>query len=466
MSTLTGTAPLVRHALRRDRLLATTWVGVLALTCYASAAATAGLYPTEEERVAAAQAIDASPAIVALYGPILDVHSLGELAMTKMTVTYAVFVAVMCVVLVRRHTRVEEESGQTELLGGTAVGRDAPLAAAVLEAAGVVVVLGLLAAGVNVAAGLPVAGSVAFGASWAGVGLVAAALTAVACQVSASARTCAAYAAAGVGVLYLLRAVGDTTVGWLSWTSPLGWSTQLRAYGGTRWWVLLLYVVLSAALVAVAQLLRAHRDLGSGLVAAEAGAGRGVTAAGGRRRAEPAGARPAAGDLERGLRRDGGGARRHRPQIGDAARLRRRARMMERLGGVGVLEDTLVAARASVSWRSSSAASRSRSWATAPSTRTTAGPSRCWPPPPRAPTPSWRRSLVALVGATWLLLVTGVAVERRATASRLDASVTGLVGPLPWPRPRPSGWWPRSPCSPSRSAAAGPCSAGCSWSCS
>ena len=410
MSTLTGTAPLVRHALRRDRLLATTWVGVLALTCYASAAATAGLYPTEEERVAAAQAIDASPAIVALYGPILDVHSLGELAMTKMTVTYAVFVAVMCVVLVRRHTRVEEENGQTELLGGTAVGRDAPLAAAVLEAAGVVVVLGLLAAGVNVAAGLPVAGSVAFGASWAGVGLVAAALTAVACQVSASARTCAAYAAAGVGVLYLLRAVGDTTVGWLSWTSPLGWSTQLRAYGGTRWWVLLLYVVLSAALVAVAQLLRAHRDLGSGLVAARPG---------------PAEGSPRLSNaVALSLRVHGPllatwsvacavmgvvlGA--ITPQIGDLLDSPSARRMMERLGGAGVLESTLVAAELSVvavvvscfaitvvghgavdenDGRTeqvlATATSRSYSF--------------------------MATLLVALVGATWLLLVTGVAVS-------------------------------------------------------
>ena len=153
MSTVVGTPPLVRYALRRDRVLASVWLLVLVLTCYASAAATPGLYPTAREQVVAAEGINASPAIVALYGPILDVRSLGELAMTKMTVLYAVFVAVMFLILVRRHTRVEEENGQTELVGGTAVGRDAPLAAAVAEAALVAAVLGLLAAGVNVAAG-------------------------------------------------------------------------------------------------------------------------------------------------------------------------------------------------------------------------------------------------------------------------------------------------------------------------
>ena len=119
MSTVVGTPPLVRYALRRDRVLAGVWLLVLVLTCYASAAATPGLYPTAREQVVAAEGINASPAIVALYGPILDVRSLGELAMTKMTVLYAVFVAVMFLILVRRHTRVEEENGQTELVGGT-----------------------------------------------------------------------------------------------------------------------------------------------------------------------------------------------------------------------------------------------------------------------------------------------------------------------------------------------------------
>ncbi len=119
---------------------------MLVAVCYASAAATGSLYPTVADRVSAATAINASPSVVALYGPILDVRSLGELAMTKMTVLYAVFVALLLLVVVRRHTRSEEESGQAELLGGTAIGRDAPLAAAVSFGAIISVAVGLLAA--------------------------------------------------------------------------------------------------------------------------------------------------------------------------------------------------------------------------------------------------------------------------------------------------------------------------------
>ena len=159
--------------LRRDRVLVGVWTLVLVGVCYASAAATQSLYPTVSDRVAAAESINASPSVVALYGPILDVRSAGELAMTKMTVLYAVFVALLLLVVVRRHTRTEEESGQAELLGGTAIGRDAPLAAAVLLGVAISVGVGLLAALANIAGGLPVAGSLAFGASWAGIGLVA-----------------------------------------------------------------------------------------------------------------------------------------------------------------------------------------------------------------------------------------------------------------------------------------------------
>jgi ABC-2 type transport system permease protein len=94
----------------------------------------------------------------------------------------------------------------------------------------------------------------------------------VACQVSPSSRTCAAIASGAIGVLFTLRAVGDTTeASWLSWLTPFGWSTQLRAYSDPRWWVLLLYAALAAALVATARVLCARRDLGSGLVAARPG---------------------------------------------------------------------------------------------------------------------------------------------------------------------------------------------------
>lgn len=345
---MTGVLALTRLALRRSRLLLSVWVLALTAVCYASAAATATLYPSAAERVAAAHTINVSPALVALYGPILDPHSLGELAMTKMTVTYAVFVMALAVVLVRRHLRAEEESGRAELLGGTAVGRDSLLAAAVLTGVIASALCGVLAAAADVAGGLPAAGSLWFGASWLGIGLVGTGLAAVACQASASARTCGALAAGGVGVLFLARALGDTGPRWLSWLSPLGWSTRLQAWTDPRWLLLIADVVVAAGLVMLATLLRARRDLGSGLVAARPG---------------PATAPPRLRDaLALTLRVQATGLAVWSvavatggllmaavvPSVGSMLDSGVAREAVERLGGVGRLQDSLVAALVSV----------------------------------------------------------------------------------------------------------------------
>ena len=277
MSALTATGTLTRLALRRDRALVPAWLAVLAALVYASAAATADLYPTEAARVATAEGLNATPSVVALYGPITDTSSPGELAMTKMTVLYAVLAAVMAVVLVRRHLRTEEEQGRHELVGATAVGRGAPLAAALAAATRGAVVLGVLCAVGGVAGGLPWRGSVLFGASWAGTVLVFGAATALACQVSASSRTCATVASALVAGAYLTRVVGDTTQSWVSWLSPFGWNTRLLAWADApRWWVLGLYVALAVLLALVAARLAAARDVGAGLVAPRPGPARGA----------------------------------------------------------------------------------------------------------------------------------------------------------------------------------------------
>jgi ABC-2 type transport system permease protein len=408
-TTWVGSGRLARTALRRDRVLVGIWTVVLLGVCYASAAATGTLYPHVSDRVSAAEAINASPAVVALYGPVVDVRSLGELAMTKMTVLYAVFVALLFLVLVRRHTRTEEESGQAELLGGTAIGRDAPLLAAATGAAVLAVALGLLAALVDIAGGLPVVGSLAFGASWTGIGLVAAGLTAVACQLSASSRTCAAIAGGALGVLFLVRAVGDTSAPWLSWLSPFGWGTKLHAWSDQRWWVLLLYALAFVGLVGLAQVLRGRRDLGSGMLAARPG---------------PETGSPRLADaVALSIRLHGpmllgwtvalavlglvlGSIA---PNIGSMLDSPAARDMMARLGGQGALEDTLIAAELSMiavvvscfgiavvghggADEHDGRTEQVLATATSRSTMFAA------------------TLVVALVGASWLLLVSGVAV--------------------------------------------------------
>lgn len=417
---MTGVIGLTRFALRRSRLLMLVWTTVLFVMAYVSAAATDGLYATTAEQVSAARAINDSPALVALYGPILDVHSLGELAMTKMTITYAVFLMAFAVTMVRRHTRVEEESGRAELLGGLAVDQSAPLVSAVvLGVLGSVVVSTLAALG-DIAGGLPVAGSWWFGASWLGLGLVGTGIGAVAAQLSASARTSGAVAAGTIAGFYLLRAVGDTTSAtWLSWLSPLGWSTRLRAWSDPRGWVLLLDLALALGLVAAAVVLRRRRDLGSGLLPERPG-----PATGSPRLADALalnvrvhttslavwtvacavmGALMAAIVPNIGSMLDSGAAR----------------EMFERLGGVGALQETLVAAFVSIGavviscfavTVVSHGGGEEHDGRTEEVLATATERSAAF----------LAVVLVALGGVVWLLLVTGVAMGVGATGSEVS----------------------------------------------
>jgi ABC-2 type transport system permease protein len=427
---MTGLVALTRFSLRRSRLLVLVWTAVLVLVCYASAAATGSLYATSADKLAAARAINGSPALVALYGPILDPRSLGELAMTKMTVTYATFVMAMAVTLVRRHTRVEEESGRAELLGGLGVDSRAPLVSAVLVGALASALVSVLAALSDVVGGLPVGGSMWFGASWLGLGLVGTGIGAVCAQLSASARTCGALAAATIAALFVIRALGDTTpAGWLSWVSPLGWSTQLRAWSDPRGWLLLLDLGLACALWWAAWVLRGRRDLGAGLIAERAG---------------PATGSPRLSDaMALALRVQattlvvwtvacavmGVLMAAIVPNIGSMLDSVGARDMFERLGGVGALQETLVAAFVSVGAVAVSCfavAVVSHGGAEEHDGRT----EEVLATATERSTAFLAVGLVAMGGVLWLLVVTGLAMAVGASGSQVSfggALAAGLV---------------------------------------
>ena len=155
----------------------------------------------------------------------------------------------MSMFIVGRHTRGEEQSGRSELVRASVVGRNAPLTAALVVAALAQLLMGAATALVMVGADTPAAGSIALGASLAAVGILFAGVAAVAVQVSQG--TGGAYGLVGavLGASYALRAAGDVGDGTLSWLSPIGWGQAMRPYADERWWPLALFLVFAAALL-------------------------------------------------------------------------------------------------------------------------------------------------------------------------------------------------------------------------
>lgn len=272
-----GTGTLVRLALRRDRLLIPLWALVLAASVAGSASATAKLYPDEASREKAARLIGSSPATAFMYGPIHDPRSQGELGTFKMVTLGAVFVSLLGMFLVRRHTRADEESGRLEMVTAGVLGKRAALAAAVVVGASAVLLACVLTAVANIGVGMQVGGSLAFGGAWAAAGLFFVACTAVAAQLTQSARACAGVVAAVLGTAYVLRGLADTShaaLQGLRWLSPIGWTTLVRPYAGDRWWVLLVPAVVCSLLLGVAFTLQERRDLGEGLIPTRSGPAR------------------------------------------------------------------------------------------------------------------------------------------------------------------------------------------------
>ncbi|MEV6601793.1 ABC transporter permease [Actinoplanes sp. NPDC051346] len=272
---MTGTGSLVRLILRRDRLLLSLWVVVLALVPVGYVGSFRELFPTEAERLQYATVSAGNAGFVALYGP-LHGSGLGELVAWRGGFL-PVMVALFSLLTVIRHTRTDEEAGRTELIGAGVVGRHAGLAAALIVTLGAAVVLALILAPALIAQGLPGTGSVLLAAEYALAGWVFAAVGAVAAQLAAGARTARAIAVTALGGAYLLRLAGDVSgagdgpVSWLSWLSPIGWVQQMFPYGGNRWWPGALAVVVTAALIGAAVALAARRDVGAGLVAPRPG---------------------------------------------------------------------------------------------------------------------------------------------------------------------------------------------------
>jgi ABC-2 type transport system permease protein len=264
-----GTGVLIRLILRRDRLLLPIWIAVPPLFVILVASAFVSLYPTAASQQAIAAQIVNGPGLVALLGPV-SAPTIGGLAAWRSGIFAAVIVAGANALTVIRHTRTDEETGRYELLGSGAVGRRAPLSASLVVTLGADLAIAALVTVGLVAFGLPVAGSVALGLSFAAVGWTFAAIAGVAAQLAESAGVARGIAAAIFVLFYVLRAVGDANEqsgqSWLSWMSPLGWMRLVEPFASERWGVFALFFGAVIVLIAMAYALSSRRDVGAGIL--------------------------------------------------------------------------------------------------------------------------------------------------------------------------------------------------------
>ncbi|WP_341718101.1 ABC transporter permease [Micromonospora sp. FIMYZ51] len=272
-SAVTGTGLLLRFMLRRDRIRFPAWTLGLALlmTYFATALDAIVQSPADLEGLSA---FSASPAGALFGGPGLgfDNLTIERFLAGQYGLYAAIGAALMGLLTVVRHTRVEERSGRAELIRANVVGRHAQLTAALVLTATMAMLVALLIAGTMASRGFDAGGSLLFGASIGAVGLAFAGIAAVTVQLSEYPRAASGLAGAALGAAFVLRGLGDMAAvqgrgpSWLSWLSPLGWSQQTAPYVHNRWWPLAISLVFAMAAGAVGYALSARRDFGAGLV--------------------------------------------------------------------------------------------------------------------------------------------------------------------------------------------------------
>lgn len=272
---LAGTGALIRFILRRDRVRIPVWIGALTLASLGTVNSFQTTYASPTDRANAAGLVD-SPAMIAMVGRNYSTgeYTYGAMMAQQMLAFTAIFVALMSVLLLVRHTRTDEEAGRAELVRATVVGRHAHLTAAVIVIGATNLVLGGLTAVGLASMNVPSIdweGSLLYGAALAVVGLAFTGVAAVTAQVTEHGRGAAGMAGALIGLAYVLRAAGDVGDGTLSWLSPIGWAQGTEVFVNNYWWPLSIAVVFGVVAVGAAFALSTRRDVGAGLRAARPG---------------------------------------------------------------------------------------------------------------------------------------------------------------------------------------------------
>jgi len=265
-----GTRKLVRLILRRDRLLTPLWVLWLALIPVGYVSTYDKEFPTAADRLHYAQTSGNNPVFLALYGPLPNT-SLGGIVAQRVG-AIPIFIALVSILVMVRHTRTEEQTGRRELLGSTVVGRHAPLAAALLTTMAANLVLGLIIAG-GMSSKLPASGVWALALGLVAIGWAFTAIGGITAQLTENAGTARGIAIGVLGGSVLLAVAGDLngeggTLAWLAWLSPLGWLRRIHPFAAERWWILLLFLALTVAGTWVAVALSARRDVAAGILPA------------------------------------------------------------------------------------------------------------------------------------------------------------------------------------------------------
>ena len=260
---------LYRHDLRLVRNASIAWIATLTLISAGVVATFEHRFPSEAELAAVAE-LENLPIFEALAGRYVEAHTPEGLALSRWGM-FGILVAVWAMLAAVKLLRGQEEEGTVEPLRAGVVSPRG-LAAAALAALFSVYLIFALAIGVtHVAVGMDAATAWALGGAVALLAATFAAAGALASQLAGSRRRAVGVVAGFLGFSIGVRvlAAASAAPDWLWWATPFGWMGFLHEVDQARPAVFGAFVPLVAVL-AIAAVALAHRDLHQGLWGREA----------------------------------------------------------------------------------------------------------------------------------------------------------------------------------------------------
>lgn len=274
MKSFNNSFNLAKLNLKRTWLSSLVWIIVLlALTIFVAVAFT-NMYGKPEDRMGMKETMQ-NPAMIAMVGPAYgEEYTNGVMYAQMMLVFIIITIAIMNIFLMVKLTRKDEESSRLEVVRSLPVGRLSNLCSAmtvcvitnIVMAFSIAVSLCIL----NVKS-MDIAGSILYATTLGISGILFGAIAAFFSQIASTSKGAIAYSCIFLGIAYLIRAIGDVSVPVLSLISPLGLPLRTEVFVNNYWWPVLILLILTVAVTALAFYLNSIRDLGAGLVASKPG---------------------------------------------------------------------------------------------------------------------------------------------------------------------------------------------------
>ncbi|MGA2528101.1 MAG: ABC transporter permease subunit [Acidimicrobiales bacterium] len=267
---LASTVILRRTALRAVRS-GVLWGYVFGAYLATQALAYASSYKSLASRIRLAAEFGSNAGVSALVGPAHDIETVPGFMVWKCLAVLAVVGAVWGLLTGTKVLRGEEDAGRWELLlAGQTTRRAATLQTLTGLGFGVVALWFVTAViatvvGHSSKVGVDVSGALFLALAVVSAAAMFLAVGALASQLAATRRQASGYAGAVLAVSYALRMVADsgTGLGWLRWTSPLGWVEELQPLTSPHPLALMPMAGFVGLLVFATLRLAGERDLGA-----------------------------------------------------------------------------------------------------------------------------------------------------------------------------------------------------------